>query len=332
MDEEAAGTGSEVAPVGSSTVFAPGSISLRIYPHNDLDAIGIVDHLRSQAARAAADGFDGVMTAEHHGGFAGYLPNPIQTTGFQLEAMDTGWAAPCPVLLPLRPVAMLAEEVAWLDARFPGRVGIGVAPGSLALDFEAMDIDQAEMMPRFRAGLPRLTAMLSGRELGQLAGDRALRLLDRRPIPVISAAMSPAAVRRAAAAGAGVLFDGGTSIERIKELTGAYRSAGGTGARILIRRVWLGAPPRRAFAEQYEVYRSYSTDAALAHWRGDGWICGEDAGQLADALVDSLVRSDATCLNLRLHAPGIEPAAVHEQIEVLGTEVLPLIRDRLARS
>ena len=172
-----------------SAVFADESISVRLYPQNELDAPEIVHHLCEQAALATEVGFDGVMTAEHHGGFAGYLPNPLQISGFQLAAMSSGWAAACPVLLPLRPVAMLAEEVAWLDARFPGRVGVGVAPGSLALDFEAMDIDQEQMMALFRAGLPRLVAMLSGRELGPLAGDRALRLLDQRSIPVISAAM-----------------------------------------------------------------------------------------------------------------------------------------------
>ncbi len=303
---------------------------MRIYPQNELDAPEIIDLLCSQAALASDSGFDGIMTAEHHGGFAGYLPNPMQVTGFQLGAMATGWAAPCPVLLPLRPVAMLAEEVAWLDARFPGRVGVGVAPGSLALDFEAMDIDQAQMMPLFRAGLPRLTAMLSGRELGPLAGDRALRLLDQRPIPVISAAMSPAAVRRAAAAGAGVLFDGGTAITRIGELTAAYVEAGGTGPRILIRRVWLGEPPRQAFEDQFEVYRSYSTDAALAHWRDNGWICGDDPHQLAEALVTAVQDSNTTCLNLRIHAPGIDGATASAQIAALGAEVLPLVRERLA--
>jgi len=314
----------------TSSVFTDGSISVRLYPHNDLDATEIVHHLCAQAALATEVGFDGVMTAEHHGGFAGYLPNPLQITGFQLAAMRSGWAAACPVLLPLRPVAMLAEEVAWLDARFPGRVGVGVAPGSLALDFEAMDIDQGEMMALFRAGLPRLTAMLSGRDLGLLAGDRALRLLDQRPIPVISAAMSPAAVRRAANAGAGVLFDGGTSITRIRELTDGYIGAGGTGPRILIRRVWLGEPPRQAFEDQLEVYRSYSTDAALAHWRDNGWICGEDPRQLADALATCVRESNTTCLNIRLHAPGIDAAAVQGQINALGADVLPLVRQELA--
>ena len=56
--------------------FAPGSVSLRLYPHLDLPAAEIVDELRAQAALAAESGFDGVMTSEHHGGFAGYLPEP----------------------------------------------------------------------------------------------------------------------------------------------------------------------------------------------------------------------------------------------------------------
>jgi hypothetical protein len=97
----------------------------------------------------------------------------------------------------------------------------------------------------------------------------------------------------------------------------------------LIRRVWLGEPPRQAFEDQLDVYRSYSTDAALAHWRDNGWICGEDPRQLADALVGAVRESNTTCLNLRLHAPGIDAAAVREQIAMLGAEVLPLVRERL---
>ena len=69
----------------------------------------------------------------------------------------------------------MAEEVAWLAARFPGRVAVGVAPGALPLDFEAMDVAFDEMMPRFRAGLPRLAAMLRGEDLGHLEGDLALQ-------------------------------------------------------------------------------------------------------------------------------------------------------------
>ena len=74
--------------------MGPGSVSLRLYPHNELRATEIVDRLSTMAATAADEGFDGVMTSEHHGGFAGYLPNPLQVTGFQLSAMARGWPPP----------------------------------------------------------------------------------------------------------------------------------------------------------------------------------------------------------------------------------------------
>ena len=139
--------------VGQPTApFAPGSVSFRSYPHNDLDAPAIIAELRAQAALAIAHGFDGVMTSEHHGGFAGYLPNPLQLAGFLLDAMPEGWAAPCPLLLPLRPAALVAEETAWLDARFPGRVGIGVAAGALPVDFEIMDTTMDDLAGRFGTG------------------------------------------------------------------------------------------------------------------------------------------------------------------------------------
>ena len=136
--------------------LARGSVSLRLYPHLDRDAVDIVAELCAQAALAAAHGFDGVMTSEHHGGFAGYLPNPLQAAGWCLDTMEAGWAAACPLLLPLRPVALVAEEVAWLAARFPGRVGVGVAVGALPVDFEIMDTDLGDLASRFGAGLERL--------------------------------------------------------------------------------------------------------------------------------------------------------------------------------
>ena len=67
---------------GSMTAFAPGSVSFRIYPH-DLPAADAVAVMREQARRAVEAGFDGVMTSEHHGGFAGYTPNPIQLSGWR---------------------------------------------------------------------------------------------------------------------------------------------------------------------------------------------------------------------------------------------------------
>lgn len=311
--------------------FAPRSVSLRLYPHNELTAPAIVGELCDQAARAADVGFDGVMTSEHHGGFAGYLPNPLQVTGWQLDAMATGWAAPCPLLLPLRPVGLLAEEVAWLDARFPGRVGLGVGPGSLELDFTAMDLDLADAVPRFKRDLPRLASMLRGADLGVLAEDRALVGLaaDGRSIPLVSTAMSPAAARRAGRVGAGVIYDGASVTSRLRQLSDAHISAGGGGSRVLLRRVWLGEPPAEAFAAQFDVYQGYTPVERQQHWQGSGWLCGDDPDALAGTLATAVAESGADCLNLRIHAPGVTATQAREQIAALGTHVLPPLRARL---
>jgi alkanesulfonate monooxygenase SsuD/methylene tetrahydromethanopterin reductase-like flavin-dependent oxidoreductase (luciferase family) len=309
------------------TPVEAGSVSMRLYPHDDMeDAAAVVDELRAQARLAAEVGFDGVMTSEHHGGFAGYSPNPLQVAGWLLEAMPTGWATPCPMLLGLRPTALVAEEVAWLAARFPGRVAVGVAPGALPLDFKVMDVPFDDRVDRFRAALPRLVALLRGEDLGPLAGDLALQSCARDPVTVISTALSPPAVRRAAAAGAGVVYDGASTLDRLRTLSDAYAEAGGSGPTVLIRRVWLGDPPREAFDRQLEIYRSYTSAAAQRHWRDHGFLCRDDGGALADDLAAALDASGSDALNLRVHVPGVSPAQAREQIERLGAEVLPRLR------
>jgi len=312
-----------------SAPFAPGSVSLRIYPHNDLAATAIVDELRGQAELAAEHGFDGVMTAEHHGGFAGYLPNPIQTVGWMLEAMPSGWAAACPLLLPLRPAAMVAEEIAWLAARFPGRVGLGVAAGALKDDFDIMAVPMTDLAARFAAGLEMVTAMLSGRDGGAIAGDPAIARCVEHPVPVLSAAMGFTAVRRAAANGAGLLFDSLSAATRVRALVDGYRAAGGTQPCVLIRRVWVGAPPRELVDKQLDVYRSYSPASAQAHWQGDQLVGAEDPQAIVDGLIAGLAATGADAVNLRIHVPGVSPAAAREQIAALGTDVLPGLRNLL---
>src|SRR4029077_9353347 len=144
----------------------------------------ICEDRRVQARLAVEHGFAGVMTSEHHGGFAGYLPNPLQLAGFLLDAMPTGWAAPCPLLLPLRPPALVAEEIAWLAARHPGRVGLGVAAGALPGDFEIMHTTMSDLAAPFAAGLSFVTDALRGDAPGPLAADPALARCKEHPVPV----------------------------------------------------------------------------------------------------------------------------------------------------
>ena len=304
--------------------FAPGSVSMRLYPHNDLPATEVVAELCAQASLALDAGFDGVMTSEHHGGFPGYLPNPQQVSSFILDDHPTGWAAACPLLLPLRPTALVAEETAWLAARHPGRVGLGVAAGALPLDYEVMGSDRASAPARFATELPRLITMLHGRDLGPLAGDPALARCADHPIPVLSAAVSPAAARRAAAAGAGILMEGMSGVERLARLTAAYDEAGGVAAKVLIRRVWLGVLPTGLVDQQRRVYDGVTGDPAA--FGADQTVAADDAAGLAEQLSAVVRTTGATSLDLRVHLPGMAPGSVRSQIAELGAAVVPRLR------
>jgi alkanesulfonate monooxygenase SsuD/methylene tetrahydromethanopterin reductase-like flavin-dependent oxidoreductase (luciferase family) len=314
-----------------SAPFAPGSVSLRCYPHLDLPAPQIVDELRTQAALAADHGFDGVMTSEHHGGFAGYLPNPLQTAGFALDAMATGWAAPCPLLLPLRPAALVIEETAWLAARHPGRVGLGVAAGALPVDFEIMDTTMDDLTARYAHALETVVRVLAGGEAGELAGDPAIARCGDHPIPVLSAAGSKTAARRAAALGAGLVFDSLSTPARCRELVDAYRAAGGTGSCVLIRRAWIGDPPEQLTAKQVDTYRGYAPEGAAANWGANELVGAHDPAEVAAGLVAAAQVAGADALNLRVHVAGITPADARAQIERLGDSAVPAIRDALYR-
>ena len=304
--------------------FAAGSISLRLYPHNDLPADRIVMVMREQAALAAKVGFDGVMTSEHHGGFGGYLPNPVQMAGWLLEAMPQGWAAPCPLLLPLRPWALVAEELAWLAARFPGRVGLGVAAGSLEDDFTIMGTNKDNLVARFAEGLSAVTAALAGRDAGVLAGDIAIKRCAEHPVPVISAAMSLTAVRRAATAGAGLLFAGVSSHSHCREMADAYAAAGGTGPVVLVRRVSVGGGGQARHEKQVDLYRSYTSEASQSKWAANQLIEGTP-DFIAESLIADMAATGSDSLNLRVHVPGVSPEEALGHIAGLE-EVLARLR------
>ena len=139
--------------------------------------------LRRQARIAVESGYDGVMVSEHHADFPGYLPNPVQLAGLLLDVMPHGWAAACPMLLPLKPYPLIVEDLAWLAAAHPGRVGVGFAAGALPVDFELAGVPFDEITERFKTALPLAVAALRGGADGPLGRDRAVaRLLDE-PLP-----------------------------------------------------------------------------------------------------------------------------------------------------
>ena len=295
-------------------------------PH-DLPPVAVVDEMLTDARLVDDAGFDGVLLSEHHGGLAGYLPNPLQFVGWALGETARVWGAPCPLLLPLRPTGLVAEETAWLAARFPGRVGLGVAVGAAPADFEVAAVPFEERSTRYQAALVDLVGALRGHAAAPLAGDPALQRCREHPVPVVCATTTKFGVRVAAAAGAGIMLDGLSPLAWSIELAAAYREAGGPGPVVLSRRAWLGDAPASAAADDVQRYAAFTPPAD--HERmvaDDSMLTHHDAAELAGLLAAALDATGADCLSLRLNLPGTAPSAVREQIARFGAEVLPLLR------
>ena len=306
--------------------LAAGSISLRVYPA-DLAPADVVTDLQHQARLAEAGGFDGCMTSEHHGGFPNYLPNALVGATWLLEVTERIWAAPCPLVLPLRPTAQVVEDLAWTHHRVPGRIGVGVCAGALPVDFELAGVPFEEMFPRYRAALPELAAALGGGANGPLAAEPGVAGLPAGAIPVVAAVQAPKTAARAAGLGMGVLFDSLQTLERTRLLVDAYRDAGGTGPCILIRRLWVGPPPWENMDSQMDRYRGYAPARAIAHWGdGDGLIAGADGVEVAERLHEAMAVAGSDTVNVRVFLAGLAPAQVHEQIVRHGEETVPRLR------
>ena len=293
-------------------VFGPGSIAMRIYPHTELGVPDLVTEMLAQARLAVERGFDGVMLAEQHDGFGGYLPDPLQLARWLLADLPGGWVSPGPMILPLRPAVPLAAEVARLGARFPGRVGLGVCAGSQTADFALLGVPTGDLTHRFDRGLAELAAALRG-DSSSIAGSSAIAESAPAPVPLVCGTTSGAGARRAARLKAGLFFDASTRPGRIRQLTDAYRAEGGNGPRCLMRAVWLGPKP-----------------AGSAHWPRTDVLSFPDPAEVANRVAEGLWASGTDSVNLRVHFAGVTPELAREQIVRLGQEVVPRLRRTIA--
>jgi hypothetical protein len=114
--------------------------------------------------------------------------------------------------------------------------------------------------------------------------------------------------------------------ERVRALVDAYRAAGGVGSTVLVRRAWIGDPPRADIERQLGRYAGYAPANAAAHWGADEMATSDDAEQVARHLADARGRAGVDALNVRVHVPGVSAREAREQIVRLGTEVVPRLR------
>jgi hypothetical protein len=181
-----------------------------------------------------------------------------------------------------------------------------------------------EMNARFIDALPGVAEALRGEAGPPLADDAAVAALRAAPVPVVSAAQSLTAARRAAACRIGLLFDSIISVERATEVAAAHRAADGEGARIMLRRVWIGEPPVAAVTTQMDRFRAAAPDRAKQHWAADGGlVASTDPSEIAERLDSQIRATGCTAINIRVFHAGLSPADVRDQIARIGAEVLP---------
>jgi alkanesulfonate monooxygenase SsuD/methylene tetrahydromethanopterin reductase-like flavin-dependent oxidoreductase (luciferase family) len=306
-----------------------GSIFAVFNLHYGLEPTAALEELRHQARLAVELGFDGVGLSEHHAGFPGYLPSPLLFGASLLAELPRGFYAALPILLPLRFVAGVVEELAWLDARFPGRVVAGFAAGYYEDDFEAFGVPFADRFPRFRRMFEQVAVELRGE--GRIENQRRDPAVAqaRGRIGLVMNTSGPRNAQLAGRLGAGIT-PVQMSVDDYRELFRTYRAAGGRGPIIVQRWVFLGDPPLGAIDKLNDTNESPTGDHG---WRtNDSRIIpldDHDPERMAERLIEHVRAIEATALCIRWHLGPLEPAVVREQIDRFGREVLPLVRQRM---
>ena len=312
--------------VVATAPLAHGSISLRIYPH-DLEPPAVVAEIVAQCVLAEQAGFDGVMTQEHHGGFPNYLPSPLLTATWALEADQH---------LVGRAVSDLVAVAAVDAARRRSRLDIAPLSGT-----RGMRRRRGCVPARFRDGRRAVRRDASpvrgraarGRGGARRARDRPIGQRSRRRR--VGGLAHPArrrgtgalghAARRAARARGHLQL--APDQERTRALSDIHADEGGTAPRILIRRVWLGPPPLDALNAQMARFRAVGPADLQAHWDPDGGlVSAEDGAELAERLHDAMVGGRCDAINLRVFQAGLSPSDVRDQIALLGEKTLPHLR------
>jgi alkanesulfonate monooxygenase SsuD/methylene tetrahydromethanopterin reductase-like flavin-dependent oxidoreductase (luciferase family) len=190
-------------------------------------------------ARAEILNFEGVFLSEHHLPTT-LTPSPnvlLAALAMRSQRLRMGVMA---LTAPMYHPARIAEEIAMLDHLCGGRLEIGLARGSHAIEVQGVGITGPEMKPRFEEALDIVEGLLGSTEPFNYDGKfyKCCNLvINPRPlqqpmpprwITVVTPESAALAARRGYKVCAGFL-----SVERVAAVFGAYRSA----AEVVGRRV-----------------------------------------------------------------------------------------------
>jgi alkanesulfonate monooxygenase SsuD/methylene tetrahydromethanopterin reductase-like flavin-dependent oxidoreductase (luciferase family) len=314
-------------------------------------AVGITDHLEGPPDQPSAEiyadvadlvrladrlGVDYFWFSEHHShAHHGHLPAPLLFAlhlAGQTKRIRLGTAIIC---LNLHHPVGVAEQVAVADTLADGRTAVGFGSGSTSNEFGLYNLPETgedERHERFAAALRTIRTAWTSDMLPRPAPDLAKRCWV--------AVNSLASARIAGQVGLNVMFSHLRMPEQYREYTAVYRSAGGRGLIAANRPVFVGPDDATAFAlaepalrtlwrrfrEEGKIPAETPEPAATADLCGHpiNFVVGGPA-TVAGRLGQLHAEAPFDVANLEVRWAGLEHGLVHESLQRLMEESIPLV-------
>lgn len=304
-------------------------------------------------------GYDSIWGGEHHitDGYH-YFPllSMLSRLAADAEGLDIGTNI---VLLPLHNPIELAEITAFLDVVSGGRFILGVGLGYREEEFAMYRVPMKERVSRLEEGVEIIRRLWSEDKVTFKGRHWSFDGLTIRPRPVQSprppiviASQVEAGIQRAARIGDGWTSVPVTRVEGVAKEVALFAKA----------RAEAGLAPSKHIARIYEVSCAKDEETALrraapfliekyaayASWGLPGLKMDKDAtpevqlrglakdrfgvgtpGQVIDALVGQH-KAGMTHVAMRMSWPGMKQDDILAGIDLVGREVLPEVRKRIA--
>ena len=327
------------------------------------------DAMLARAKRACEAGFDDIAVTHRYStvdqrSVTGAGPvarlQPIATLAYLAGALGDQVGYTTSVLLSpsLHPI-QLAEDVATLDALCAGSLNLGLGLGWVDTDFENFQIANADRAGRFEELVSLYRSLMTGPVDASDARYFPFppRLMQAAPArsggpPVWIGASSPAGVRRAAHLGDAWVMSAHTSVAELRALQETHLEARATTSTPEPREqpvnqvvfVAESHESARRMAEP-ELRAWYRQRDALSRRAGGldavgrssdkpsspRWIIGDPEG-CAEQLINIVGALDVTYVTVVLTWLTASERDRHRAIDLLGDEVLPIVRRERASS
>jgi alkanesulfonate monooxygenase SsuD/methylene tetrahydromethanopterin reductase-like flavin-dependent oxidoreductase (luciferase family) len=321
---------------------------------------GVSDHARYASAAdtalaAEAEGFDDIWISEHH-----YLrrsnPSALAFAAFVLGRTTRVRVGTAVTLLPLHNPVHVAEQAGVLDHLSDGRFDLGVGRGETTAEYEVMS-----SVEHCQRGMPEALGLLLQGFAGTVAAESDLhrfREVSPHPRPwtqphpsVLVACESEATLALSARHGLPCMFfltrdeaALGALVQRHAALAAEHAHRGPFEHTVLVYAQVAEADEEAAGVLRGPLQESLRATAAEYVWVRASWRQRSDhERRIENVIAHHAVGSPATCVErltriversdvrrvILVVESAVEPAATLVNVQRLGREVLPIVRERL---